>query len=456
MSTRLHSYLDRLNTQILDEMWEVEPSQLSQFRRFLYPQLRLLYIVANGFVENRLTRQAAALTFTMLLSIAPFLAVTFSLLRAFGIPNRLHPFLAELLAPLGPSAGEITTRLIGLVNNVDVGALGAVGLIALFITIVSLMGSIEQAFNHIWGVKTPRGLARKFTDYLSVLLVGPVLVFSAVAVFASLQSSALVQSLMAIEPFGTMILTGLRLVPYFMLLGALTFLYVFMPNTNVQMGSALIGGLVGAILWVTAGLGFAAFVASSTKYYAIYSSFAILFLFLLWFYVGWVIVLLGAQVAFASQHLDTYQEGRKASMTSMADRERLALQLMTVIGHHFYYGKPPWTAVALARRFNAPRQLITELLHILTQKQLLFAGSDGQGYVPARDLERIEVKQILDSLRTAVGPEGLPEQGGNNNKDKDVVDDITTQIDRAVATTLAGKTLKNLITSQPSSDHTSD
>jgi membrane protein len=221
MSTRLHSYLDRLNTQILDEMWEVEASQLNKVRRFLYPQLRLLYIVANGFVESNVPRQAAALTFTMLLSIAPFLAVTFSLLRAFGVPNRLQPFLAELLAPLGPSANEITNRLIQFVNNVDVGALGAVGLIALFITIVSLMGSIEQAFNQIWEVKTPRGLARKFTDYLSVLLVGPVLVFSAIAVFASLQSSALVQSLMDIEPFGTMILTSLRLVPYFMLWGAL-------------------------------------------------------------------------------------------------------------------------------------------------------------------------------------------------------------------------------------------
>lgn len=452
MSTGLHSYLDRLNTQILDEMWEVEPSQLSKVRRFLYPQLRLLYIVANGFVENNVPRQAAALTFTMLLSIAPFLAVTFSLLRAFSVPNRLQPFLVELLAPLGPSANEITTRLIGFVNNVDVGSLGAVGLIALFVTVVSLMGSIEQAFNQVWEVKTPRGLARKFTDYLSVLLVGPVLVFSAIAIFASLQSSALVQGLMDIEPFGTMILTSLRLVPYFMLWGALAFLYVFMPNTNVQMGSALIGGLVGAILWVTAGLVFATFVASSTKYYAIYSSFAILFLLLLWFYVGWVIVLLGAQVAFASQHLDTYQEGRKASMTSVADRERLVLHFMTLIGHNFYYGMEPWTALALARRFNAPRQLITELLHTLTQEQLLVAASDGQGYVPARDLERIGLKEILDSLRTAGGPEELPNREGN----KDMVDDVTEQVDRAVATTLAGKSLKSLVLSQPPPNPTSE
>jgi DNA-binding IscR family transcriptional regulator len=158
-------------------------------------------------------------------------------------------------------------------------------------------------------------------------------------------------------------------------------------------------------------------------------------------------------VAFASQHLDTYQEGRKASMTSAADRERLVLHFMTLIGHNFYYGMEPWTAPALARRFNAPRQLITELLHTLTQKQLLVAASDGQGYVPARDLERIGLKEILDSLRTAGGPEELPNREGNN---KDVVDDVTEQVDRAVATTLAGKSLKSLVLSQPPPNPTSE
>jgi membrane protein len=238
-----------------------------------------------------------------------------------------------------------------------------------------------------------------------------------------------------------------------MLWGALTFLNVFMPNTGVQMGSALVGGLVGAILWVAAGLGFATFVASSTRHYAIYSSFAILFLFLLWFYVGWMIVLLGAQVSFASQHVDSYQERRRASMTSVADRERLALHLMTVIGYHFYHGKPPWTALALARRFHAPRQLIVELLHILAQKHLLFVGSDGQGYVPARDLEQISLKEILDALRTAGGSEASSVQG---KEDKDAVDGVAEEIDGAVATTLAGKNLKSLVLSQPAPHPASD
>ena len=178
--------------------------------------------------ENHKTLQASALTFSMLLSIAPFLAVTFSVLKAFGVHNQLQSMLVEFLAPLGPNAGEVTTRLITFVNNMHVGALGAVGLVALFITIVSLIGNIEQAFNRIWGVRAPRRLARKFSDYLSVILVGPVLVFSALGIIASLQSSTLVQRLIAIEPIGTMILTGLRLVPYLMLWGGFR-LHVHFP-----------------------------------------------------------------------------------------------------------------------------------------------------------------------------------------------------------------------------------
>ncbi|MFQ5847651.1 MAG: YihY/virulence factor BrkB family protein [Candidatus Methylomirabilales bacterium] len=441
MGKRLHNYLHRLNALVLDEVWQLEPAELTKVRRFLYRQVRLLYIVGHGFMENRLTLQASALTFSMLLSIAPFLAVAFSLLKAFGVANRLQPALAQLLAPLGPSAEEITTRLIGFVNNVQVGALGAVGMFTLFITIVSLMGNIEQAFNRIWGVKTPRRLARKFSDYLSVLLVGPVLVFSALGIIASLQSSALVQRLMAIEPFGTMILTGLRLVPYVMLWGAFTFMYIFMPNTPVTLRPALMGGLVAAILWVTAGWGFAAFVASSTKYTAIYSSFAILLLFLLWFYVGWVIVLFGAEVAFAQQHLHTYQGGRRASLASMAERERLALRIMLLVGERFLVGKPPWTGDGLAKRLNAPVRLVTELLHILAEKHLLVAVSDGEVYLPARDLEGISIKEILDTLRTFGEPQRLFAKGDHGP----VVDEVVDAVDRAVSTTLGGKSLKTLL-----------
>jgi membrane protein len=224
----------------------------------------------------------------------------------------MEPALAQGLAPLGDKGREITVYLIGFVDKMSAGALGTVGLVTLFVTVLSLMDSIEEGFNHIWRVRAARTLTRKFSDYLSALLVGPVLVFAAVTITATLQNSAFVRGLLSLEALGKVLLILLWLVPYLTLWGALTFVYIFIPNTRVRLRSAAVGGLVAAILWQSVGWGFARFVVSSTQYYAIYSSFAVLLLFLLWLHIGWVIVLLGAQVAYAHQHIYFFQGDRQS------------------------------------------------------------------------------------------------------------------------------------------------
>src|SRR5215831_9424804 len=273
----------------LDHLWHVKPSDLTRFKRLLYTLVKIIVMVARDFIANQVQLQAMALAFKTLLSLAPLLAVIFSILKGLGVHNRMEPVLAEALAPLGDKGREVTDYLIGFVDKMSAGALGSVGLVTLFLTVISLMGTIEQAFNYIWHVKSPRNFVRKFSDYLSVILVGPVLVVAALTITATLQSNTFVQKLMSLEPFGTVILSFLRLIPYLTLWGAFSFMYIFVPNTHVKLSAALVGGLVAAILWQTVGWGFAVFVASSTHYYAIYSSFAVLLLFFLWLQAGWLI-----------------------------------------------------------------------------------------------------------------------------------------------------------------------
>lgn len=440
MPGRRH-YLDHLRNVVVVEFWEADPSQLTGFRGFLHRQLRLAYIAGTGFVESSARLQAMALAFKTLLSIAPFLAVTFSVLKAFGVHNRLRPALAEVFDPLGPLGEEITNRLIQFVNNINVRTLGAIGLVTLFITVLSLMSHIERAFNQIWQVKIPRRLARIFSDYLSILLVGPVLIFSTMGMTASLQSHTLVRQLISLEPFGTIIISLLRLVPYLIIWGAFTFLYVFIPNTKVNLRSALTGGLAAAILWESAGWGFAAFVASSAKYFAIYSSFAIVLLFLIWLYVGWLVLLFGAEVAFVHQNVRLYRIEKKVRVASPAGRERLALEIMTLIGTNFYFGKIPWTVEELRKQLNVSNRLVKEMLFILHQNQLLIEASDGRGYIPSRDLEQIGIKQILDAVRTYGDPIVERER-------RDAVAEVIQGIEDSVAATLKEKSLKTLILSQ--------
>jgi membrane protein len=382
-----------------------------------------------------------ALAFKTLLSLAPLLAVVFSLLKAFGVHNRMEPALAEALAPLGERGQEITAHLIGFVNKMSAGALGSVGLVTLFITVLSLMGTIEEAFNHIWRVKAPRKLARRFSDYLSAILVGPVLIFAAVTITATLQNNAIVQALLSLQALGVVLLALLRLVPYLTLWGAFSFVYMFIPNTRVRLRSALLGGLVAAILWQTVGWGFAVFVASSTRYYVVYSSFAILLLFLLWLHVGWVIVLLGAQVTYAHQHIHYFVGDRDALAQSAAGREKLALLMMLRVGQSFRHGQQPLTIADVAAELRVPAGVVKELLTLFTERKLLLSVADDDSFVLGRDPATIGIKEIIDCVRGAANGRI---QGKRDDQEK-LIDEILLETEQAAARSLEGKNLQALV-----------
>jgi membrane protein len=427
---------------VLEPLWHAEPADLTRVKRLLSSFIKIAFLVGRDFIENLVKLQAMALAFKTLLSIAPLLAVIFSILKGFGVHNRIEPVLAEALAPLGDKGQEVASHLIGFVDKMSAGALGSVGVVTLFITVLSLMGTIEQAFNTIWRVRFPRKLARRFSDYLSVLLVGPVLIFAALTITATLQSNSFVRNLLALEPFGTVILMLLRLIPYVILWGAFTFSYLFIPNTRVRLRSALVGGLVAALLWQTIGWGFATFVASSTRYYAIYSSFAILLLFLLWLYVGWLIVLLGAQVSHAHQHIRFYYGQRENLARSPAGREKLALQLLLLIGRNFHQGLSPMNITGLANRLQLPAALVKDFLGIFQQSGLVLPLADEETFVLGRAAEKIRIKEILDCIRTS----GDTNKGtGIYLREPDGIDELLLTVDQSVAATLDGKTLQSLI-----------
>jgi membrane protein len=272
-----------------------------------------------------------------------------------------------------------------------------------------------------------------------------VLVFAALTITATLQSNFFVRNLLALEPFGTVMLMLLRLVPYVTLWGAFTFSYLFIPNTRVRLRSAAVGGLVAAILWQTVGWGFATFVASSTRYYAVYSSFAILLLFLLWLYVGWLIVLLGAQVAHAHQHIRFYYGQRENLARSPAGREKLAVQLLLLIGRNFHQGLSPMSITDLANRLQLPAALVKDFLEMFQQSRLVLPLADEETFVLGRAAEKIRIKEILDCVRTS----GDTNKGtGIYLREPDGIDELLLAADQSVAATLDGKTLQSLIVRQ--------
>ena len=233
---------------------------------WLYKTGRSLYALIRDFIGGQLTLHAMSLVYTTLLSIVPLLALSFSVLKALGVHQKMEPFLYQFFQPLGPDGMEMADRILGFVDNIKVGVLGSVGLAVLVYTVVSLVQKIERSFNMIWRVPEMRSLAQRFSNYLSVIMVGPLLMVSAIGISATIFSSSFVQTLIAIEPFGSVILLISRFTPFFLVVGAFTFVYVFIPNTRVKLRYAFMAGLIAGVSWQAAGMLFASFVAGSAKY----------------------------------------------------------------------------------------------------------------------------------------------------------------------------------------------
>lgn len=429
----------RLTEFAKQDLWTMDLASVPSLQRIGIHALRLAFAVGLEFRHRLLDARAAGLVFTTLLSLVPFLAVAFSILKAFGVHHQIEPLLAQTLEPLGPKSLEITATIIGFVDNVKIGVLGAVGFAGLFYTNYSLIDKIEQALNAIWQVRQGRSWGRKFADYLSAVLVGPVLVFTAISLMASLQSHTIVQRLLEMQPFGTLLFFAAELVPFLVLGGVFTFFYKFIPNTEVRIGSAVVGGLSAAILWGIAGEAFAKFVAESTKYSAIYSSFAVLMLFLLWLYVGWLIMLIGAQFSFFHQHPTAYLSRLLWQRGTPVFRERLALRVLLLLTQRHLKGDRPLRLSQAAVELKLPASLVEEQVEELVEHGLVARLTEPEGICLVKPPELISVQEVLDGTREGTsGAASVPLDAA------DPISAALRQRDEAVARALAGQTLRSL------------
>lgn len=430
------------------KLWAADPAALPRWKAWLIGNARLFYVAARDLAAGQLTLRAMSLVYTTLLALVPLLAVSFSVLKGFGVHNQIEPLLFNFLKPLGEKGVEITTRIMGFVDNVKAGVLGSVGLALLIYTVVSLIQKIEEAFNYTWHVKRRRPLAQRFSDYLSVILIGPVLIFSALGIMGTVMSTAVVQKLAAIEPFGSLLKMASQFVPYLLIIAAFAFAYIFVPNTKVRLGSAIFGATIAGVLWGTTGWAFASFIVTSTRYTAIYSGFAILVMFMIWLYLSWVILLLGGSIAFYHQHPEAQHPERRLLQLSARLREKISLLVMFVIGQNYYHQRPAWTLEGLTQRLRIPTEALEQILEALEQHGLLSqTGDEPPTYLPARPLETTEIKDVLRAVRTADEESHailveLPSEPG--------VERLVDHLEQALTDALRGSTVKELALSGPS------
>lgn len=368
------------------------------------------FVLSRDIIDGELTMRAMSLVYTTLLSIVPLLALAFSVLKALGAHNAIEPFLLEFLAPLGPQASELTEKLVSFIEKVQVGVLGSLGVALLFWSAISLIQKVESSFNFVWRVERPRPLHQRLGDYLAVLTVGPVLMFAAVGITASIFKSSVVSQLSGYEPLGFLLSLASRLVPYLLIIGVFTFLYSFVTNTRVRPRAALIGGVFAGTLWQTGSLAFASFVAGATNYNAIYSSFAIVIFLLIWIYVGWMILLIGCQLAYYVQHPEQLKPHRAPSLLSGRQIEYLTLMIMALAGQRFMAGKPGYTEEELSLAISAEPEHVRRAVEQLIFNGLLTeTGSKRAQLVPAVDLGSVTLSRLWMLARSG---DGLPTTHG--------------------------------------------
>lgn len=401
--------------------------------------LRNLYAVTRDVFSGQLTLRAMSLVYTTLLSVVPLIAFSFAVLKGLGVHKRIEPYLYQVLEPLGNRGVEITDQVMALVNNINGSVLGGIGLAFFVYTAISMVQKIEEAFNYVWYVTKPRGVGKRFVEYVAVLVIGTLTVSILLGTIASISNDSLFQWMQENPLLGPVFTATSRMTPYLVVIGLFTFLYMFMPNTTVRFRSALIGGVSGGVLWATAGMLFATFVVSSVRTQTVYASFAIAIITLMWLYLNWLILLIGSQIAFYFQNPAYLRIGRREPRLSNAMRERVALNTMLIVGAAFRDSDRSVDLHSLSEELRIPSITIEPILLGLERNGIL-AATEAEKLIPGRDMSRITLGDILDVVR-------LDGETGSHRDPRwaSAVMDVGASIDDAIRAVVADKTLPELL-----------
>lgn len=377
-------------------IWQTDVRSLPDWKRRLLLFLRGTQMLISDLLEGHNKLYAMGLVYMTILSLVPLLAVMFSVLKGFGVHNQLHPLLLSLLEPLGEKGIEITTTILSFVDNIKVGVLGAVGLGLLLFTVVSLIRQVEEAFNSTWRVRKLRPLHERFSHYISVLMVGPVLIFSAIGLSQSVQHIDLYRQVVETET-GAFLYNLLSIyLPFIMTVLGITFVYMFVPNTRVKFTAALFGATIATLLFKIVTVVFALFIVGSTKYDAIYSAFATIIILFIWIYIIWLILLFGSSIAFYYQHSEKLLFLYRDEDLSPYESETLAMQILVIVARAYYEKQPAVSLGNISRQLQLPDDLVEKMVFLLERGGYLkIVDDDEQTLLPGRPPEETTSADLL-------------------------------------------------------------
>ena len=389
---------------IKNDIWRIRRTNLPRGKSFFLTLLRVLILSIRGFDKDKCQLRASALTLYSLISIVPVAAMAFGIAKGFGFEKMLEVQLRNKFSGHEEVLNNVIRFSHSLLESTKGGLLAGIGLIVLFWAVIKVLGQIEDSLNNIWGIKENRSLSRKFSDYMSLMLVCPVLIIlsSSVTVFITTQVPLFMEKMTLLGAFSPIVLFSLKLLPYSLLWGLFTFLYIFIPNTKVRFTSGLLAGMIAGTIFQAAQWGYITFQVGTAKYNAIFGTFAALPLFLVWLQLSWLIVLYGAELSFAHQNVDTYEFEPDALQASHRLKILLSLQITHHLINNFIRGEIPLTARQISHRLEIPIRLVNEIIFELVKSNIVSgtgAEEDGErGFQPARDINLLTIQYVIEAM----------------------------------------------------------
>ncbi|MCU0600131.1 MAG: YihY family inner membrane protein [Desulfobacterales bacterium] len=392
----IRKYYVSLSRFFSNDIWQ-DPNDAGGFRIHAYQFMRIILLTINGLRDHFILLRASALAYSTILAIVPILAIAFSVMKGLGVQTRIERVMISYLTA---DQEELTSRIFDYITKTDFKVLGAMGTVMLIYAVLVMLGNVEKTFNHFWGVTRSRRFVRRLSNYFSILILGPLVMVLSTAMIASFPSSIAAQILSRYEFFQWALRLFDSMLPNVLLWTAFSAMYILIPNTRVKLVPAMVAGVVCGTLWEIAFNVFTGFNVGVTNYNKIYGTFAVLPVFIIWLYISWIIVLIGAQLSHAIQNIASLQQEFDGGGFSYHQREKMAFMIMLKISEHFHNGAPQMNMESLAQALSIPLRLMAQTIQALCDQGLLQSiHGDEPIFQPARNPALITLYDISRAMR---------------------------------------------------------
>jgi len=425
---------------VTEKIWHIRLDKVDKRQGFILRQLRIFTLAIKGFNEDKCLTKATALTFYTLFSIVPILALAFAISKGFGYEKDLQKMIIDNYPQYRDVLDQAFISANSMLANAKGGIIAGFGIVLLLWSVLKLLVSIEENFNEIWEIKKGRTWVRKVTDYLTVMLISPLLLIVGGGLMVAIQTK--VGDLHMISAISTILL---KLLAYALISFVFAFLYLVLPNTKVNFKSAMVAAVIGTILFQLLQWAYVKFQIGANSLNAIYGGFAALPLFLIWVQYSWYVVLFGAEIAFANQNVDHYELENEITKLSVRYKKVISLMIANLVAKGFYNSEKPMSSIDIAQKLDLPVRLVRTIINEFvstgifvemrtdTEKEIV--------YQPGITESKFTVKNLIEALEKN-GVNNLPI---NDTNELIHINKLMQDLDKSLDSDLGNTYIKDIV-----------